>query len=46
MENKVAERIIERIKFWLELRRWEKQKRKEGFPKEWFQDINTKDEQE
>lgn len=46
MEKKMAERIIERIKFWLELRKWEKQKSKEGFPKEWFEDIITKDEQE
>ena len=26
------------IKFWLELRKWERQKRKEGFPKEWFEE--------
>ena len=44
MEDKMAERIIERIKFWLELRKWERQKRKEGFPKEWFEDIVNKDE--
>lgn len=46
MEGKVVERIIERIKFLLELRKWEKEKRKEGFPKEWFEDIPNKDEQE
>jgi len=46
MEDKMAERIIERFKFWLELRKWEIQKRKEGFPKEWFEDITNKDEQE
>jgi len=46
MEGKVVERIIERIKFLLELRKWEKEKRKEGFPKEWFEDISNKDEQE
>ena len=38
MEGKMAERILDRIKFWLELRKWERQKRKEGFPKEWFED--------
>ena len=38
MEGKMAERILDRIKFWLELRKWEKQKRKEGFPKEWFEE--------
>ena len=42
MESQVEERI-ERIKFWLELRKWEKEKRKEGFPKEWFQDDNSID---
>ena len=42
----MVERIIERIKFLLELRKWEKEKRKEGFPKEWFEDISNKDEQE
>ena len=36
----MAERIIERIKLWLELRKWEKQKSKEGFPKEWFENLN------
>lgn len=25
-----------RIEYWFELSSWEKQKRKEGFPKEWF----------
>ena len=34
----MAKRILERIKFWLELRKWEKEKRKEGFPAEWFRD--------
>jgi len=37
MESQVEERI-ERIKFWLELRKWEREKRKEGFPKEWFEE--------
>ena len=37
------EEQIKRIKFWLELRKWEKEKRKEGFPKEWFQDDNSID---
>ena len=32
----MAERILDRIKFWLELRKWERQKRKEGFPEEWL----------
>ena len=43
MEVKMAERILDRIKFWLELRKWERQKRKEGFPIEWFQDDNSID---
>lgn len=28
--------LLERVKYWHELSKWEKQKRKEGFPKEWF----------
>mgnify|MGYP001191083915 CR=1 FL=1 len=30
--------LLERIKFWFELRKWEKEKRKEGFPTEWFEE--------
>ena len=33
-------KILERIKFWFMLRKWEKEKRKEGFPKEWFENLN------
>ena len=32
------EERIKRIKFWFELRKWEKEKRKEGFPKAWFEE--------
>lgn len=35
------EERIKRIKFWFELRKWEREKRKEGFPKEWFEDDDT-----
>ena len=33
--------MVKRIKYWFELWKWERQKRKEGFPKEWFQDTPT-----
>lgn len=33
-------KILERIKFWFMLRKWEKEKRREGFPKEWFENLN------
>ncbi len=33
-------KILERIKFWFMLRKWEKEKRKEGFPKEWFENLD------
>ena len=42
MEDKMAERIIERFKFWLELRKWEIQKRKEGFLKSGLRILQTK----
>ena len=32
-------KIIERLKYSFELWNWERQKRKEGFPKEWFEII-------
>lgn len=35
--------MVKRIKYWFELWKWERQKRKEGFPKEWFQDDNSID---
>ena len=35
MEERIA-----RIKYWFELWKWERQKRKEGFPKEWFENLN------
>ena len=31
-------KIIERLKHSLQLWRWEQEKRKEGFPEEWFYD--------
>ena len=34
-------KIIERLKYSYELWKWERQKRKEGFPKEWFEDTPT-----
>jgi len=34
---KRIELLIQRIKYWFELWRWERLKRKEGFPKEWFE---------
>tara|TARA_Y100000004_G_scaffold195169_1_gene261533 strand:- start:154 stop:306 length:153 start_codon:yes stop_codon:yes gene_type:complete len=30
--------LLERIKFSFQLWKWEREKRKEGFPKEWFYD--------
>jgi len=30
--------VVKRIKYWFELWKWERQKRKEGFPKEWFEE--------
>ena len=35
--------MVKRIKYWFELWKWERQKRKEGFPIEWFQDDNSID---
>ena len=32
-------KIIERLKYSFELWKWERQKREEGFPKEWFEII-------
>ena len=38
-------KIIERLKYSYELWKWERQKRKEGFPKEWFdEDVARVDE--
>jgi hypothetical protein len=34
----LTDKLIERIKFSYQLWKWEKQKRKEGFPKEWFEE--------
>ena len=31
-------KIIERIKYSIQMWKWEREKRKEGFPKEWFYD--------
>ena len=37
--------MVKRIKYWFELWKWERQKRKEGFPKEWFdEDVARVDE--
>ena len=33
-------KILERIRFWIINYKWEKEKRKEGFPKEWFENLN------
>ena len=33
-------KILERIRFWFVLYKWEKEKRREGFPKEWFENLN------
>ena len=33
-----------RIEYWFELSSWEKLKRKEGFPEEWFEDGPTEEE--
>ena len=33
------DKLIQRIKFSIQLWRWEQEKRKEGFPQEWFEDI-------
>jgi len=30
--------VVERLKYAFELWKWERQKRKEGFPKEWFEE--------
>lgn len=30
--------LISRISYWFELWKWERMKRKEGFPKEWFEE--------
>lgn len=32
--------LTERIKYSMELYLWEQEKKKEGFPKEWFEDID------
>ena len=37
-------KIIERLKYSYELWKWERQKRKEGFPKEWFEDLPTEED--
>lgn len=35
--------LIDRIKYWVELYLWEQEKKKEGFPKEWFEDLPSKE---
>ena len=35
--------LIDRIKYWVELYLWEQEKKKEGFPKEWFEDQPSKE---
>ena len=37
-------KIIERLKYSYELWKWEREKRKEGFPKEWFEDSPTEED--
>lgn len=34
----ILKETVNRINYWLELSKWEKKKRKEGFPKEWFRE--------
>ena len=42
MEKRIKN-LIDRFKYWLELFLWEQEKRKEGFPKEWFEDQEQDD---
>ena len=37
-------KIIERLKYSYELWKWEREKRKEGFPSEWFEDSPTEED--
>jgi len=39
--NKLTDEAIDRLMYIRELREWEKEKRKEGFPKEWFEDESA-----
>jgi len=36
--NSLLDEWIDRLMYMNELRQWEAQKRKEGFPKEWFEE--------
>ena len=36
--NALTDELIDRLLFLKEMREWELQKRKEGFPKEWFEE--------
>lgn len=38
--NWLLDTFIERSMYNLEMWKWEREKRKEGFPKEWFEDDN------